>query len=193
MRARKTNHPMQLLYYGSVSYVISMVKSHIHRCESCETGKVIQLNSFLKINLKAFQVVESLSTKRMDLYEITPFKIFYEDIRAFFRLNPDNFEQFKRNETSKEKILFLLTHKFVRDKIQTHLDWKCPLRKKPVRNEINYENDKSLNSKSTLLPYLSSSAKIAYSKRKGRHLIATKKISPGKYPNLKKFIILFFI
>ena len=111
--------------------------------------------------------------------KINTFQLFYNEIKNHFQNNSEEYKTFESNVTTKEKIAYILTHPIVRNRMETLLNWNVRPRDKPENNDTHYQFESYLNPKSKIYPHLTVSAKSVFTTKRGRHLIATKRIDPG--------------
>ena len=107
------------------------------------------------------------------------FSEFYADVRGHFSACADEYDAFKANPGTREKIEHLMGHEYIRKSLARLPQIK---RTKVDRPEDGgkEEDGKWVNSKSSKFPQLTSKAKLSWSKKCGRMIVAAEKIMPGK-------------
>ena len=125
----------------------------------------------------------------MDTSNFISFGEFYSEIRAHFSSNIFDLEEFKRKNSGRKRTEFLLDHSIVQNSLKKLAEKNVFQRDPPVAKgedpvpaEVLFPARTKLDGfkGSEKYPQLSHKVIVQDSKKKGRHLVAKEKISPGK-------------
>ena len=129
------------------------------------------------------------------------FSEFYGNIRKYFALNTAQYDEFKRQESGHDKLVFILNHCMVQKSLKNLVEQSASgnVRRDVAVTPFNVGNEnmkieelkKALGKTTSQYPQMSGKVAVKNTKRKGRFLVAKERINAGSCDSFYLINIIF--